>query len=321
MKFLTIKFMAVIALLGMTTVLTAEDKKMTFALVTHEIGSGFFAKHMRAAEEFEERYGVEVLFLAPEQWNVAEHVNILENVLSRDIDGLATTVVDPNAYRDVVDRALAKGIPVVSFNNDDPNGSARQAYIGQFDYAAGVTAAEELIKTMGGKDTAAGQKVLLFMCCPGFAALEIRADGIEDTLKAAGVNVVGPIEYTADPSKVYGNVEAAFMANQDAKAMISVDAFTSVMGTFVKNNNLLKSGQLSAAGGWDFLPKTVQHIEDGNLNFSIGSNAYITGYYALTSLYLAATNNIPPIDIDTGASLANSSNIKAIRAMTEGELD
>ena len=107
----------------------------------------------------------------------------------------------------------------------------------------------------------------------------------------------------------------------DQKAMISVDAFTSVMGTFVKNNNLLKSGQLSAAGGWDFLPKTVQHIEDGNLNFSIGSNAYITGYYALTSLYLAATNNIPPIDIDTGASLANSSNIKAIRAMTEGELD
>ena len=111
------------------------------------------------------------------------------------------------------------------------------------------------------------------------------------------------------------------MANQDAKAMISVDAFTSVMGTFVKNNNLLKSGQLSAAGGWDFLPKTVEHIEDGNLNFSIGSNAYITGYYALTSLYLAATNNIPPIDIDTGASLANSANIKAIRAMTEGELD
>ena len=98
-------------------------------------------------------------------------------------------------------------------------------------------------ETMGGKDTAAGQKVLLFMCCPGFAALEIRADGIEDTLKAAGVNVVGPIEYTADPSKVYGNVEAAFMANQDAKAMISVDAFTSVMGTFVKNNNLLNISQ------------------------------------------------------------------------------
>ena len=33
--------MVVIALLGMTTVLTAEDKKLTFALVTHEIGSGF----------------------------------------------------------------------------------------------------------------------------------------------------------------------------------------------------------------------------------------------------------------------------------------
>mgnify|MGYP003320690284 CR=1 FL=1 len=79
MKIFILKIMAMIALFGVTTVSSAEDKKLTFALVTHEIGSGFFAKHMRAAEEFEERYGVEVLFLAPEQWNVAEHVNILEN--------------------------------------------------------------------------------------------------------------------------------------------------------------------------------------------------------------------------------------------------
>ena len=79
MKNFIVKIIAVIALCGITTISTAEDKKLTFALVTHEIGSGFFAKHMRAAEEFEERYGVEVLFLAPEQWNVAEHVNILDN--------------------------------------------------------------------------------------------------------------------------------------------------------------------------------------------------------------------------------------------------
>ena len=64
-----------------------------------------------------------------------------ENVLSRDIDGLATTVVDPNAYRDVVDQVLAKG-SVVSFNNDDP-GAFCGRHIGQFDYAAGATADEQ----------------------------------------------------------------------------------------------------------------------------------------------------------------------------------
>ena len=307
----------VLMLVSQTAAFAEEPKKLHFGFVTHEIGSGFFAPHKQACEDFAKTYNVTVDFMGPKIWDINEHVNLLENLIAAGVDGIATTTVDPNAYRKVIRKALDAGIPVVGHNNDDPGGSDRMAFVGQFDYPAGVTAGEQAIKFMGGPEKAKGKQALVFICCPGFTALETRAKGIKDTLEKAGVVVKGPIEYTADSSKVYGNIEAAYLANPDAAALLSVDAFTWVLADFVAKNNL--KGKV-VAGGWDMLPQTMKGIKDGGLQFSIGSNPYITAYYALTNLYFYKTKGIPPVSIDTGVTLVDSTNIDMYSEVAKEEV-
>lgn len=309
--------LVVIMLVSQTAAFAEEPKKLHFGFVTHEIGSGFFAPHKQACEDFAKTYGVTVDFMGPKIWDINEHVNMLENLIAAGVDGIATTTVDPNAYRKVIRKALDAGIPVVGHNNDDPGGSDRMAFVGQFDYPAGVTAGEQAIKYLGGPDKVKGKLALTFICCPGFTALETRAKGIKDTLEKAGMTVKGPIEYTADSSKVYGNIEAAYLANPDAVTLLSVDAFTWVLADFVAKNDL--KGKV-VVGGWDMLPQTMKGIKDGGLQFSIGSNPYITAYYALTNLYFYKTKGIPPVSIDTGVTLVDSTNIDSFIDVAKKEV-
>lgn len=315
-----VSLVLIVMLLSTTLAAFAQEpeKKLHFALATHEIGSGFFAPHKQACEDFAKQYDVTVDFMGPQIWDVNAHVNMLENLIAAGVDGIATTTPDPEAYDKVIQKALDAGIPVVGHNNDDTSPNPRMAFVGQFDYPAGVTAGQQAIKYLGGADAAKGKQALLFICCPGFGALEERARGIKDTLEAAGMEVKGPIEYTADSSKVYGNIEAAYLANPDAAALLSVDAFTWVLSNFVAKNGL--KGKV-VAGGWDMLPETMTAIKNGDLQFSIGSNPYITAYYALMQLYMYKTTGIPPVPIDTGVTLVDSSNIDKYSDVAKKEVE
>ena len=313
--------LVVLMLISQAPVFAEEpEEPMHLAVVTHELGSGFFAPHKQAAEDFAERYGVKVDFMGPKSWDVNEHVNMLESLIGAGIDGIATTTPDPEAYDKIIQKALDAGIPVVGHNNDDATTeNPRMAFVGQFDYPAGVIAGEQAINYMGGEGSVEGKKAITFICCPGFGALEERARGIKDTLEAAGIEVIGPVEYTADPSQVYGNIEAAYTANPDVDALLSVDAFTWVLSNFMAKNNLAEQGIV--AGGWDMLPETMKAIKDGNLQFTIGSNPYITAYYALANLYLYNTKGIPPVSIDTGVTLVDSSNIDQFADVAVKEIE
>jgi len=294
------------------------DEKLHFALVTHELGSGFFAPHKQACEDFAKRYDVIVDFMGPKIWDVNEHVNMLESLIAAGVDGIATTTPDSAAYDEIIQEALDAGIPVVGHNNDDTTPNPRLAFVGQFDYPAGRIAGEQAIQYAGGADAVAGKKAVTFICCPGFTALEDRARGMKDVLEEAGMEVVGPVEYTAEATKVYGNIEATYLANPDAIMLLSVDAFTEVLSRFVMQNGL---GDTVVAGGWDMLPATMEGVKEGALKFTIGSNPYITAYYALTNLYFKATKDIEPVSIDTGVVLVDSSNVDKYIEVAKSEVE
>lgn len=307
LRFLRVLSLVLIVILLVSVTSTfAEGKKLHFAMVTHELGSGFFAPHKQACEDFAKTYNVTVDFMGPKVWDVKMHVDILESLIAAGIDGIATTTPDPKAYDKIIQEALDAGIPVVGHNNDDTTPNPRLAFVGQFDYPTGRIAAEQAIYYAGGPEAVWGKKAVIFICCPGFTALEDRARGVKDVLSEVGMEVVGPVSYTANSEEVYGIIEATYLTNTDAIMMLSVDAFTEVLSRFIMKNNL---GDQVTVGGWDMLPATLEGIQDGSLKFTIGSNPYLTAYYALTNLYFKATKDIEPIDIDTGVVLVDSTNV------------
>ena len=66
--------------------------------------------------------------------SVQEQVANMEAAISRNPDALITSIVDNNAFDDVIQRARDAGIIVIASNVDDLEGAAgnaRQAFIGQ----------------------------------------------------------------------------------------------------------------------------------------------------------------------------------------------
>lgn len=64
---------------------------------------------------------------------------------SAGADGIAVSPIQAEAFKPVIDEAIDKGIPVVTFDSDAPT-SKRLAYIGTDNYQAGKVAGEEAVK-------------------------------------------------------------------------------------------------------------------------------------------------------------------------------
>ena len=281
---------------------TPQGKRLKFVMVTHDAGTAFFVPHRQALEDFAARYGVEADFLGPKTFDVAAQVKILESLVESGVDGIATTTPDPQAYEPVISLALNRGIPVVVYNTDSSNPQRRRmAFVGQDDRKAGAALGREIIRLMGGRG-----KVAIVICCPGHPAIETRARGVLETLAASGIQAVGPLSVGADQSKAFGAVEAILQGDPSLDGIFGCDAYTEVIGRYLETRQLPKKLK---AGGWDLLPNTLQAIQRGYLQVSIGQNPYLQGYYSILQLYLYKTRGIQPMDIDTGVEIVTAQNV------------
>ena len=75
-----------------------------------------------------------------------------ENTITGNADGIAVSPIDPAAFSPVIDGAIDKGVPVITFDSDAPN-SKRLAYVGTNNFEAGKQAGEAAVQLFpnGGK--------------------------------------------------------------------------------------------------------------------------------------------------------------------------
>jgi ribose transport system substrate-binding protein len=84
-------------------------------------------------------------WLAPPQTDNNSQKTVFDQQLSANVDGIAVSPIQAEAFAPVIDSAVDKGIPVLTFDSDAPT-SKRLAYIGTNNYEAGKVAGEEAIK-------------------------------------------------------------------------------------------------------------------------------------------------------------------------------
>src|ERR1035437_2084768 len=111
--------------------------KFKFVFVNHVTTNTFFQPTQYAMAD-----AAALLGLPTPQWtgsetsNVSQMVTAMNTAITGKVDGIAVSLVDQQAFNEPVSRALAAGIPVVSYNADVTT-NARLAYIGQDLFASG----------------------------------------------------------------------------------------------------------------------------------------------------------------------------------------
>ena len=88
-------------------------------------------------------YGITVEYQAPLNFELPQQVKVLEDLVARQVDGIAISAVDNEGLVPVIKDAMASGIKVLTFDAPAP-ASDSLSYIGTMNETAGYAAGEYL---------------------------------------------------------------------------------------------------------------------------------------------------------------------------------
>jgi simple sugar transport system substrate-binding protein len=266
-----------------------------FTMVNHVTTNVFVTPTPPGASDACKLLGCSYQWTGSATSNIAEMVNSINTAVSAGVDGIATSLIDPHAFNQPVQKALAAGIPVVAYNADEPQ-TGRLSYIGQDLYVSGQQMGDHIVSLLPN-----GGEIGLFIATPGSANIQPRIDGAKATLAshknikydvvASGAAV--PAELTA--------IDAWAVGHPSAKGMFAVDAgSTQAIAQTIQKHGLKAKGWVG--GGYDLTPITEQLLAAGEIEFTIDQQPYLQGFMPILELYMyKASQGLSGIaEVDTG---------------------
>jgi simple sugar transport system substrate-binding protein len=280
--------------------------KFRFVFVNHVTTNTFFQPTQYAMADAAALLGIQTpQWTGSETSDVSQMVTALNTAISSNVDGIAVSLVDQTAFNEPVSRALAAGIPVVSYNADVAT-NPRLAYIGQDLFAVGEAMGTRISQTLP-----AGSNVAIFIATPGSLNIQPRADGAISAIKASGKNItVKQVATGADQSGEQSAIDAFYTGNKNVKGLYAVDAgSTAGVAAVMQKYNLAGTG--FHGGGFDLLTTTLTAIQAGSLDFTIDQSAYLQGFLPTLYLYLYKLSGtlISPPTTNTGLKFVTKSNV------------
>ncbi len=117
-----------------------DTPEYNFVFVNHVTTNPFFVPTQYGIEDAQALLGTTSQWTGSESSNVREMVDALNSAISGNADGIAVSVVDPEAFNDPIQNALDQGIPVIAYNanGEGPGTNPALAYVGQDLFGSGV---------------------------------------------------------------------------------------------------------------------------------------------------------------------------------------
>lgn len=281
-----------------------NDERLKIAVSYHDTSLGFAVPIREGVQEASKELGVEAELIGPANGSAEEQVSELQTLITQqEVDGLAVSSASSSALKPVIAQAYDAGIPIISFNTNNP-GSKQMAFVGQDLKQSGTSLAQRLKEDLGNRKG----KVVVFSVDTGAGWSNDRFGGFEEGMKGSGLQIEGPVNTGDEPSQAYNAVQNAMTANKDAIAVASLDCCSvDAAAKYVQQKN-----QGTPVVGFDVLPQTADYIEDGVIRFTISQNPSKQGFEAVRVIRDYIVEDKPMKDVDTGAQFVDESNIDEV---------
>ena len=249
-----------------------SQKKYKFVFVNHVTTNPFFTPTQYGIADACALLGCTSQWTGSASSNVAEMVTAFNTAITGGADGIACAMIDPKAFTGPTAKAASKGIPVLSYNADEPNG--RLAYIGQDLYVSGQKMGAKIKSLLPG-----GGDVALFIATPGSANIQPRIDGAKQALAGTNIKAHQVTTGAAVPQELT-TIETFWTGHTSYKGLFAVDGgSTQSVGQTIQKYNL--KGKV-VGGGYDLTPITQQQLAAGNMAFTIDQQPYLQGFLPVT---------------------------------------
>ncbi len=288
---------------------------LTIAWVAKSLGNPVFdlgrSGALRKAEELSAQgpRAVEVLLVGPVAADAIEQARMVDDLVVRGVDGIAISCNDPTACVAPINRAVAAGIPVMTWDSDAPQ-SQRFTFLSIDNYLAGQSAADLLAQAIDERG-----KVALLTGVPGALNLDQRVQGFKDRLaRYPGIEVVATVASNEDINLGVKGVEETMQAHPDLRGWFFVGLWPLVADRDAMPlwEEATRIGQLKSVA-FDTIPIELDLLRDGYLTALIGQKYWGWGYDSVQILYDRIVSNTPfPVFIDTGTDIVTINNVDAM---------
>ena len=268
----------------------------------HVFWQSVHAGAIKAGEEF----NLEILWNAPQlEIDRARQISIVENLITREVDGIVLAPVDADALVSVVHRAADRGIPVAIFDSAI-NTDRIITFVVTDNYLGGVMAAKRMGEILEGKG-----KVGVIGFMPGSASTMKREAGFEDTItkEFPDIEFLGTRFNMADRAKALEEAENLLTAHPDLAGFFA-DNESSLDGTVqaVKQRGL--GGKVKIVG-FDASETLVADMRAGVIDSIVVQDPFKMGYESTRQMALHLGGGETVRHIDSGAYLLLPENVDA----------
>jgi simple sugar transport system substrate-binding protein len=252
--------------------------------------------------------------------SIDQQVANMQAAIASNPTALLTTVVDANAYSQVLADARAKGVLVIAVNVDalvnDPK-AIPHAFIGQGFVAAG----HALGKALGDKFPAEGPiKVMVGVSAPGQSWSEQRAAGVMqflDEYKAAHPErqvTYEKMDSGTDIATVADRVGAYLNANPDTTAYYDTGYWVAGLGRVLQDRGVAPGKYL--LGGFDVVPDVLTQVKAGYVQAVVDQQPYMQGFMPVMEVYLNHEFGLSTASINTGEGIVTEKDADQIMSLS-----
>jgi ribose transport system substrate-binding protein len=238
----------------------------------------------------------------PNETDIAGEMKIMETMIDRRVDAIAVAPSDRSAFKIVVDRAAAAGIPVVIYDSGiDTDKYA--TFVATDNYLGGEMGADRLGEVLHGQG-----KIVMVKTVPGGASTTAREDGFRHELKAKfpGIQILDERFGMAMISESRKVTENMLTAHPDLDGIFS----SNESGSEGAAQTLKARGNKIKLVGFDSSPMLLALVQEGWIDSLVIQDPFRMGETAVDQAVKALRGEKTPKKIFLPPRVVNSANMK-----------
>ncbi|MGD0726345.1 MAG: substrate-binding domain-containing protein [Spirochaetia bacterium] len=274
----------------------------------------YFSAHKFAWKWMGDKLGVKTSYIGPAEYDVPGQIAAFDQAIARKPAGIAVFGVEAS-LKPEIDKAVAAGIPVVTFSGDVPD-SKRSTFVGTNQHDLGYFGGKKIGEVLGGKGDVA------ILSIPGVGMFDAREQGFKDAFATfPGIRVVQTGDTKADTVTAINAAKAIMQRFPNLQAFACTDS-TGGIAAATAVSEAGKSGKIKIVS-MDRNSDVLEKVKAGTVTGTIAQGDVPEMVWCLMVLYsrrhfdppLSSDNTkanvlAEPVNIFTSVSWVDKSNVQ-----------
>lgn len=284
------------------------ERPLTIAVITHGAGDTFWSVVKKGVEQAGKDMRVTVTYRESAN-DPQRQAQLIEEAVTEKVQGIATSVPNPDALRNALNRASDAGIPIITLNSGELYFATLGAitHLGQDEVVAGEAAGMRL--------AADGAKRLACIIHEqDNVGLQHRCEGA--TKGFSGQVVTVQVTGVDDILTTRAEIQGALQSDSAIDAVLTLNPDIAVAA----HDAIKAVGSAATLATFDLSIPVLDAIKNGDIAFAVDQQQYLQGYLPVVFLTLYNTNKNTVgggLPVLTGPGFVTKDNADTVEKLTQ----